>query len=72
MQANATTTAASKWDEIGHYYEPIPYYGGKVLKYAGIACPMNQAHMLSQSGMVMLDAYKGDRITTDKHEIFYG
>ena len=24
----ATNTAASQWTEIGHYYEPIAYYGG--------------------------------------------
>lgn len=66
----ATNTAASQWAEIGHYYEPIAYYGGRVLKYAGIACPMNREHMMAKPGMLMLDAYKGDRITADKHELF--
>ena len=66
----ATNTAASQWTEIGHYYETIAYYGGRVLKYAGIACPMNEAHMMAKPGMLMLDDYKGDRITADKHELF--
>jgi hypothetical protein len=28
--------------QIGHYYQPIPYYGGKVLKYQGIATEGNR------------------------------
>lgn len=56
--------------EIGHYYEPIAYYNGRVLKYAGIACPLNQAHMMAKPGMLMLNSYKGDRITADTYELF--
>jgi hypothetical protein len=62
----SATNTASQWTEIGHYYAPIPYYGGRVLKYEGIACPMNHARMMAKPGMLMLDAYKGDRITADK------
>lgn len=69
MQAAASTTN-SKWTEIGHYYEPIAFYGNKVLKYAGIACEMNRDNMMAKPGMVMLDTYKGDRITADNHELF--
>lgn len=68
----ATTHTAADYTEQGHYYEPIAYYGGRVLKYAGIACPMNKAHMMAKPGMLMLDAYKGDRITADTHQLFTG
>lgn len=60
----------SQWAEIGHYYEPIQHYKGRVLKYAGIACPMNYKFMMDIPGMLMLSTYKGDRITSDKHELF--
>lgn len=75
MQTTATTNAAdvtaaeNEWTPIGHYYEPIAYFNGAVLKYRGIACQMNRAHMMSQPGMLMLDSYKGDRITADTHEV---
>jgi len=55
---------------VGHYYEPIPYYEGRVLKYAGLACAMNLEWMMARPGMLMLDAYKGDRITADGHKPF--
>jgi hypothetical protein len=58
--------------EIGHYYLPIPYYKGRVLKYEGIACPMNLQHMMAKPGMLLLDTYKGDRITADGHAPFTG
>lgn len=55
---------------IGHYYEPIPFFGGRVLKYAGIASEKNRDWMMARPGMLMLDSYKGDRITTDNHTLF--
>lgn len=58
------------YDPIGHYYAPIQWYGGKVLKYHGIACRMNREHMMAKPEMIMLDAYKGDRIRADTHEEF--
>ena len=67
---NATATAKPDFTLIGHYYEPIAYYGGQVLKYAGIACPMNQSRMMAVPGMLMLDTYKGDRILADTHILF--
>lgn len=66
----ANITTANQFSEIGHYYEPIAFYGNKVLKYAGIACEMNRDNMMAKPGMVMLDTYKGDRITADNHELF--
>lgn len=66
---NATTNA-SQWTEVGYFYEPIAYYDGKVLKCAGIACEMNMKHMMEKPGMVLLDGYKGDRITSETHEPF--
>lgn len=60
----------SQWAEIGHYYEPIAHYGGRVLKYAGIATRMNYQFMMDRPGMIMIGTYKGDRITSDKHELF--
>lgn len=61
-----------EWTPIGHYYLPIPYYNGRVLKYEGIATRMNESHMMSKPGMVLLNQYKGDRITADAHELFSG
>lgn len=61
----------SQWSEIGHYYEPIPHYHGKVLKYRGIATSGNMSFMMKRPGMLILSEYKGDRIT-DKHELFTG
>jgi hypothetical protein len=66
------TPADDQWAHIGHYYEPIPFYSGRVLKYAGIACPMNEAHMMAKPGIIMLPAYISDRITADTHEPFTG
>ena len=62
----------SQFVEIGHYYEPIPYYRGAVLKYQGIACEMNKEWMMAKPGMLMLGAYKGDRILAESHEPFTG
>ena len=70
MAKTLTTEARSQWTEIGHYYEPIAYYGGRVLKYAGIACHMNHDRMMLKPGMLLLSTYKGDRITCDTHELF--
>lgn len=58
------------WNEIGFYYEPIAFYGGKVLKHAGIATEGNREHMMSKPGMVILDTYKGDRIRAEDHTEF--
>lgn len=55
---------------IGYYYQPIPHYGGQVLKHAGLACPGNREHMMAKPGMLMLDEYKGDRIRADDHSLF--
>jgi len=63
-------TAESNWIEIGHYYRPIPLFNGNVLKYAGIACPMNVGFMMKEPGIVMLPNYKGDRIHAATHEMF--
>jgi hypothetical protein len=69
MSAQATQ---DQWAILGHYYEPIPLYNGLVLKYAGLACPMNLDHMLAKPGMILLDAYRGDRIVANTYEPFHG
>lgn len=72
QEQNAMTISASKWDVIGHYYEPISFYKGKVLKYSGMACQANIEHMMEKPGILILGCYKGDRITADNHELFTG
>jgi hypothetical protein len=65
-----TTTETADFTRIGHYYEPLPYYGGKVMKYAGIACQMNKGFMMAKPGMIMLRSYIADRIKADTNEPF--
>lgn len=60
---------ANHWNRIGHFYRPIAYYGGKVLKYEGIATEGNKEH---NADAVILPEYLGDRITADTHEVFAG
>lgn len=55
---------------IGHFYEPIPFYDGKVLKYQGMATKENRVWMMKRPGMVMLKKYKGGRITAKGHRLF--
>jgi hypothetical protein len=62
------TTEAAK--HIGHYYRPIPFYAGKVLKYGGIATPGNAWVLDEKPGTIILDRYIADRITADTHEDF--
>jgi len=50
-----------------YFYEPIPYYSGKVLKCAGMPSEQNMAWMMAKPGMVLLDEYKGDRIHADTY-----
>lgn len=60
----------NQWTELGHYYEPIPYYNGRVLKYRGIACGNNLHWMIAKPGMLVLSRYLGDRITADTQQLF--
>lgn len=61
---------ASEWDCIGHFYEPIAFYSGRVLKYQGRANARNREWMMAKPGMIMVESYKGDRITADTHALF--
>lgn len=58
------------WKRVGHFYEPIPLYGGRVLKYCGFATEGNRGWMMVKPGMQILDAYLGDRIRADDHSLF--
>lgn len=60
-----TTDTPTGFECIGHFYDPIPYFEGRVLKYQGQACARNVEWMMKIPGMLMLDAYHGDRIHTD-------
>jgi predicted ATP-dependent Lon-type protease len=63
--------AANHWNQIGHFYAPIPAYGGNVLKYQGIVTEGNRAHLVEKHpNGVILDAYKGDRIRAADHSEF--
>jgi len=55
---------------LGHFYSPIKFYNGAVLKYEGIANATNIQWMLAREGMIMLPEYCGDRITADTHTKF--
>ena len=55
---------------LGHFYEPLPYYGGRVLKYQGQATPANHDWMMARDGMVCLPERIADRITADTHVPF--
>lgn len=61
---------ADHWEQIGHYYAPIAFYDGKVLKYQGIATKGNLDAILRVKfpDGVLLDSYKGDRIKADTYE----
>ncbi|WP_371765526.1 hypothetical protein [Massilia sp.] len=51
------------WDEVGHFYAPITYYNGEILKYQGMATKGNQAHLrATHPAGITLDKYLGDRI----------
>ena len=67
---NANTFADDHWDEVGHYYTPIAYFDGKVLKYAGIATKGNAWFVREHPGTLVLDANKGDRILADNYTLF--
>jgi len=62
-----TSTA---WDANGVYYEPIPYYDGKVLKCAGGVTDSNKSFMLTKPGMIILPHYIADRIIIDTYQPF--
>lgn len=55
---------------IGHYYSPIPFYAGKVLKYEGLATEGNREHCMSNPGWRMLPDYIADRISADTLQPF--
>lgn len=56
-----------------HFYSPIPYYNGEVLKYQGICTPENEAWFVEDHpGTVIKDEYLGDRIKASDHSPFYG
>ncbi|MFL6141720.1 MAG: hypothetical protein ACJ72N_07595 [Labedaea sp.] len=63
--------ADNHFDEVGHFYAPIPAFGGSVLKYQGIATEGNRAHLAEKHPQgVILQAYKGDRIRAADHSEF--
>lgn len=59
---------ANHWDEVGHFYSPIDFYNGAVLKYKGIATEGNKVWFVEETpGTIILAEYKGDRIKTADH-----
>ena len=64
--------AAQTASVIGHFYQPIEFYNGTILKYQGMESEANREWMMAKPGMQMLDSYKGDRITADTHQVWTG
>jgi hypothetical protein len=55
--------ALDHWDQIGHFYAPIAFYDGAILKYQGIATKGNQDLLRkTHPEGITLDQYRGDRI----------
>lgn len=64
--------SADHWQQVGHYYTPIEYYKGEVLKYAGIATKGNSWVLEERPGTIVLSEYKGDRIKKADHSLHKG
>lgn len=57
--------------KLGHFYVPIPFFKGRVMKYQGIVNTFNLGFLKSRfPDGVLLDSFKGDRITTDTHTLY--
>lgn len=68
FNAKTQTFSADHWEQIGHFYAPISYYKGAVLKYQGIVTKGNQGMLKEQfPDGLMLDSYIADRITAADH-----
>lgn len=65
-----TATAADDWTVIGHAYQPIPFFDGRVLKYQGLVTRRNRDHLIAK-GCSIHECYHGDRVMTDNPLIEY-
>lgn len=56
---------------IGHFYAPITFYGGKVLKYMGIASEENKEWFVNANpGTIILPERVADRINANDYSPF--
>ncbi len=63
----------NKFDLLGHFYVPIAYFYGAVLKYESVVTAQNHQHLIDKHpDGILLDAYKGDRINTNDHSAYAG
>lgn len=63
----------SFWTPVGHFYAPIAFYDGCVLKYQGECVEGNKTLLEQQHPAgVILESYKGDRILAADYSPFTG
>lgn len=59
--------------QVGHFYTPLPYFKGEVLKYGGIATEANKVWVVEKNpGTIIVPEYIADRINAKDHTEFKG
>lgn len=58
---------------LPHFYIPLTFYSGKILKCAGICTPDNVIWFTKNNpGTVIVDRYLGDRVRADDLSVVEG
>lgn len=72
-EANNRGTIMANSKHVGHFYAPIAYFNGTVLKYHGIATEENQNWVVEKTpGTIILPEFNGDRINAADHSEYRG